>query len=484
MSNFPTTVGLPASCNFDLPPSVTDETRSYEIAIAPDGTNSVSCAGIGAVHVANNSCAQTQFNAQMITFSIPSGHSDSVFLDPAATVLQGRFSYTVGTASNVTGGLCQLISGFSSLFESLTLTSNNTPIEQIANYGPLFHQLMSATVNISERSGGISIAAGADNGSRSGIDINVASTGTRYLNFSIPLLSIIGLNTKDKLFPIGSCGAMSLNMQTASILPIASYCSAVTTAGIITAITLDNMTLNLKYVDIGASASAALRSTLPSDSYFLKSTSYVNSNYTIPTGSSGNASCLLQIRNTSVKSIFGQFGSASMTAAHPNMIYDAWNPALTSLQLSIAGWKRPQRPLNPLQRPAEAFTCYMSAHGAASLKSYGGTMDRSGYGATLPSIPAGSDDMMCLPAAGLRPRSQTNTATDEIVEDPHSHYIGFDCDRIDGGLFSGTNTRMSPPFVDVFLATAMTETVQLSAWALIDVIVEINVPSKTVTVYN
>lgn len=484
MSNFPTSVGLPASLDFSLPPSVTDETRSYEISIAPDGTNSVTCPGITTVHVLNSTCAQSQFNAQMITFSIPSGHSDSVFLDPTATVLQGRLAYTVGTASNVTDGKCNLIGGFSSLFESLTLTSNNTPIEQVANYGPLFNQLMSATVNLAERAGGISIAAGADNSTTTGVDITVSATGTRYMNFSIPLLSIIGLNTKDKLFPIGSCGAMSLALQTVAILPIATHCSALTTAGAITAITLDSMTLNLKYVDIGHSASAALRSGLPGDSYFLKSTSYVNSNYTIPNGSSGNASCLLQIRNTSVKSIFGQFGSSAPTSTHPNMIYDAFNPALTSLQLSIAGWKRPQRPLNPLQRPAESFTCYMSAHGAASLKSYGGTINRSAYGATLPLIPAGSDNMMTLPLAGLRPYSSSDTNAFYIASDPHAHYIGFDCDRIDGGLFSGTNTRMSPPFVDVFLATAMQETVQLSAWALIDVIVEINVPSKTVTVYN
>jgi hypothetical protein len=486
MSEFPTQIGLPSSLSYDLPPSVADETRTYEVSISPDATQSVACGGIGAVFVLNSTCALTAFNQQQITFSIPSGHSNSVFIDPASTVLQGRLTYVVSTAANVTAPRCHIIGSMASFFESLTLYSNNTPIEQTSNYGPLYNQLMNATVNLAERSGGISVAAGADTNSYTGLDITTFTAGTYYINFAIPLLSVIGLNTRDKLFPVGSCGALMLAMQTSANLPISSYCSAITTAGVINNITLDQMSLNLKYVDIGESASAALRSSLARDSYFIKSTSYVNSNYTVPTGTSGSASCLLQIRNTSVKSIFGQFSQAT-AADTPNGIYDAVNPGLTSLQLSIAGWKRPQRPLNPSQRPAENFCEYMSAHGAASLKSYGGVITRPSWNACT-TRPSGADDAQVVAGvttAGFRDSNfgKADSALN-LCDQPAMAYIGFDTDRIHGGLFAGTNTRMSPPFVDCYFGNATTTTLQLSAWALIDVIIEVNVPSKTVTVYN
>lgn len=487
MSEFPTSVGLPASLDYSLPPSVADDTRTYEVSISPDATQSVtSTTGIATLYKVNNTCTQGAMPQQLITFSIPSGHSSSVFIDPASTVLQGRLSYVVGEIPTglSAGANANIIGSMSSFFESLTLYSNNTPIEQIANYGPLFQQMLNATVNQSERFGGVAVAMGADNNTATGVDLTTSAVTTVYVNFAIPLLSIIGLNTRDKLFPVGSCGSLSLALQTASFLPISSYTSAITAAGSITSVTLDQFSLNLKYIDIGEAASAALRSSLARDSFFIKSCTYVNSNYTVPNGTSGSASCLLQIRNTSVKSIFGQF-SRIADATTPNGIYDAINPALSSLQLSIGGWKRPQRPLNPLQRPAEAFCSYMAAHGAASLKSYGGVIDRSAYGSTLPSVPVGSDDMMFQPAAGLRKSSNASAAVDTVLSKfPCAHYIGFDTDRIHGGLFAGTNTRMSPPFIDCFFATATQSTLQLSAWALCDVIVEVNVPQKTVTVYN
>ena len=62
---------------------------------------------------------------------------------------------------------------------------------------------------------------GTDSNSSNGIELGVGATTYRY-NFSIPLLSMIGVNS-DKLFPIGMLNNLQLQMTTATNLPIIFY---------------------------------------------------------------------------------------------------------------------------------------------------------------------------------------------------------------------------------------------------------------------
>ena len=78
MSVFPSSsIGLPNSLNYDLPPSATDSCRSYSVNLSPDGITSV-VAPTAAVYIAAQ-ISQPQFNSQVVSFSIPSGNSNSVF---------------------------------------------------------------------------------------------------------------------------------------------------------------------------------------------------------------------------------------------------------------------------------------------------------------------------------------------------------------------------------------------------------------------
>lgn len=489
MEQFPqSSVGLPSSMQYQLPPSLSDSARSYSVAVAPNGISLVTGQALPTTVVTKDSGSNLgNFVQNIVSFDIPCGQGMGVFLDPKETILTFRLTWAVTTA--YVGGashstLCNLIGSAASWFDSLTLYHNNTPLEIVQNYALLFNNLLNGSVNYSERWGGISISMGCDTNTNAGIDFPIATNGTYYFNFAIPLISIIGLNS-DKLIPVGVIQNLQLQMMTASVLPVATYTTVTPgTQPVISAPVLDQFTLNMRYVDVGSQAAALLSQTLQDGKWFIKSKTYTNSNATIPSGSSGFSSLLLQIRNSSVNSLFLQYGvGAGSLAACPNYSFDSINPALVSLQCSIAGQKYPNKALNPSQRPAECYAAYIAAWGGSSLKSFGGVMDRSSYMATLPSVPSAKDNMLTVPALAVRAYSQTDSSTYAVVSYPNLHYQGFDIQRCSGSLFSGVNTRSSPPYIDLNLGVASTSTITAYAWGMSDVVLVIDVPSKQVQAF-
>ncbi len=118
---FPSTeIGLPESLRYELPPSLSDSARSYSVHVAPDGITSVTGPAISALYAANSTPAFGAFTQQLISFSIPSGMSPSVFADPQATSLSFVASYTASSGPDVTGGAgLNLIGSGASWFDSL-----------------------------------------------------------------------------------------------------------------------------------------------------------------------------------------------------------------------------------------------------------------------------------------------------------------------------------------------------------------------------
>jgi hypothetical protein len=482
--SFPTSaMGLPSSLNYSLPPSMSDSARSYSVNVAPDGITTVTGPTPAATSfVANSTGSFGNYTAQNVSFTIPSGMSDSVFMDTMNTTLSFTLTYSTTTASSTTAGSMNLVGSGASWFDALTLYSNNTPIETINQYGLLQNFLLANTVNQSERLGGISVAMGADTNSYSGIELAHTGTTSYRYNFCIPLISVIGVNT-DKMFPIGSVNNMQLIMTTANLVPLASYCTAVATQPVFTAFTLSEFQLNMKYVDVGDQAAQMLRQTLQDGKWFIKSSTYTNSSVTIPSGSSGAQQLLLQIRNSSVRSILHQFGIAQ-GAVCPNGAYDAINPALTTRQLQVGGNFYPNRPINDSARPAEGYPYLIQALGGGIAKSLGTVVTRDSYNACIPSVPTGSDSFLVVPAAGLRgaPTGSDNAST-IITKYPNSAYYGYDLEKVSSILFSGINTRSSPPFLNLFLGVASTSSITAQSWGLSDVVLAIDVGSKSVQAF-
>lgn len=478
-------LGLPQSLRYENLPSIPDSCTSYQVNIAPSGLTVVTGATIdntgSPTFVANNAGGVNQsFNSQNLDFMIPSGQNDNLYIDTRNTTLSGRLVINMTTAPSTTNGVFSLIGSAASFFDSLTLYSNNVPIEQIFSYNLVHNFLVNNNLNQSEKYGAWSVSSLADTNSFSGTDL-CQQTGTFYWNFSIPLLSIIGLNlanTSNKLLPVGSIGNLMLRMTTSNQLPFSSYCTAVTTQPVYT-VALDNFNLNLTYVNIGDIFGSMLRSSLLEGRYFIKASTYVSSNGNLPVGSFGNSTLSLNIRNSSIKSLFYQF-SINKTAKCPNGYFDAINPNLISEQLNIGGLKIPQAPLNMSQRPAQVYTALQQSMGGQSIKSIGGVVNRSSFGATLNNVTDADSGVTTLPANGTRLASRVDSATQVIVPFPNMNYHGVDLERLGSSLFSGTNTRATGINMELTIATALTDNVTCYAWALSDVILKIDTQTKQI----
>jgi hypothetical protein len=180
----------------------------------------------------------------------------------------------------------------------------------------------------------------------------ITYTAGLICHFCFPLASIISLNTagtSNKLFLVGSIGNLTLSMTKANLLPVSTYCTALTTDCAWTSVSLDSFNLNLKYIDVGDIAGTMLRNTLYQGQYFIKSSTYIGSNSTIANGSYGNVSIPLQIRNSSVKSLFWYYSLSTCKRcpngfydAIPNGFYDAIIPNTISSQVNISGKNFPQ----------------------------------------------------------------------------------------------------------------------------------------------
>lgn len=482
---FPTSeIGLPKEVNYQLPPSLDQSARAYTVHQQPNGVSSIIGATINSTTMAANTAGfQNQaFNSQQISFDVPCGQGPSVFLDCAATTLSFRLTWQCTTASSATNGIVKLIGSGSSFFDQLQVYCNNTPIETVNQYGQLSNMAINSLVSYADRFGGLSFA-GCDTDSANGIDLAQTVT-TQYYTFTVPLISIIGQNT-EKFLPVGLLNNLQLYLTTSAMLPVTSFATAVTTVPVFAPPILDQFVLNMKYVDLGPSAGQAIMSSLRDSKLFIKSATYTNSNVTIPTGSSGLVSSLLQIRNSSVKSLFF-YNSFDKGATAVNGNFEGINPASTQCQAVVGGSRYPNRQMNPSVRPSEALCYYLEAWGAkGSWKSFGSVINRNYYGRTLPSAPAGSDNSIVVPASGAAAApvgaSETGVST-YLINYPSMHYLGIDFEKAPA-LLSGVNTRNTPPYVEQNLAVASGATISLLAWGLSDVILEIDAVSKQIVAY-
>lgn len=486
-----TSLGLPASLDYKLPPSLSADSKAYWVSIAPDSLQSVSSA---AVPIGTTAVATSQlnaFNSQIVAFTIPTGSSRSVFCDCRETTLNFRLAINITTGTNAAMTFHNLISSSQSFWDSLTLYSNNIPIEQVQSYNILANQLLMATVNSAEKLGGCAVAMGCDVNSATGVDLPPGNTvGITYYNFSIPLISVIGINNPNHMFPVGAISNLQLQMQTAALLPFSSYnTAALTNAGVMT-VTLDQFALNLKYIDIGMDSARLLYSTLNEGKIFMKTSTWVQSSANIAASALGQQNLLYQIRNSSLKSLLIQNSCPNAGATNvisPNGSYDALNMGVTSFNVSVGGINFPQRPIDPSRRPAEAFMAYLSALGfSGDFKKYGGYITRSSYGASanITGI-TNVDSSMVVPAASVRNESSLIANTQPCVSFPSCHFLGIDFERSAGILFSGVNTRSSPPVGNYYIGctTALPNSVTSYAFGLVDCVLVVDTMSQTIQAF-
>jgi hypothetical protein len=332
---------------------------------------------------------------------------------------------------------------------------------------------------------------GTDYFQSSGINLPHAVAGTYRFNFSIPLMSVIGQNNiGGRYLPVGMLNNLQLFIQTPSLLPVVAYATSgatVTTQPVITAPSLDSWFLNTKLVDLGASSVPLIMSSLKGGKLYIKSSTWLNSNIAVPNGSSGVSTYLLQLRASSVKSLFWYCAQGATTAT-PNGTYDAVNIGCNLREVvTIGGQNYPNREMNPSQQPSWVMWNLMNAWGYGdSMKGFGGIINSYQFNSTLPSVSAGSDASLVVPAAtGTRPVAQGSDYTPQaLVNYLSCAFRGIDLEKAGrSSLYQGVNTRQTPPYVSQNYSVATTASATLISFALCDLILEIDPMSKSIVGY-
>lgn len=530
MSAFPSsTIGLPSSVNYSLPPSLSENAKSYFVSISPDNLQEVvGSTATGVLYGAGGApLAQTPFNMSNLYFSIPgAGSSSSLFLDPSETTLSFQLQITVGGGVNTLAAnsitKVQMISSAASWFDQLQLISNNLPIEQINNYAVLHHILLQNTCNSAERQGPMAIQMGCEDAVQTvtanglslfppglnGCELPDGTTnGTYTLNFCIPLLSMIGVEgaKAGKLFPIGMLSNLQLQLTTAQWCPITSWYTLVPTVNqaTYTSIKLNNFRLGCKFIDIGDMAASMLLSSFPDGKIYLKTATYMNANVTIPSGSLGQQVLFHQIRASSVKSLYFHYANQGATTSCPNYQFDSVNPNIANFNSSINGVLYPQYNLLPIQWPAMTFSHVAAAFGTAgNLKSTGGSYSRSAYGicaiaqgaaGVAPALP--SPDTMIVGVSANGTRQVINTGTTQgsyqyVGAFPNQFLLALDLEKSASTLFQGVNSRASginqnitiytAPVLSTGGAAVANVTMTAYAYGYVDAVLVFDIASKSV----
>lgn len=152
--------------------------------------------------------------------------------------------------------------------------------------------------------------------------------------------------------------------------------------------------------------------------------------------------------------------------------------------MNSGGIRQPVVAINASKKPSQAMHHLMAALGGNAMSTYGGTLNRSSYGATLPSVPPGSDTMLVVPNAGVRPYSSFDAERDQIIiEKPNAVIYGFDISRCSGSaLFSGAYTWNDGLQIEWTTTIANEVPLLMTSYALHDQIFIFDTVNKTVQV--
>ena len=142
-----------------------------------------------------------------------------------------------------------------------------------------------------------------------------------------------------------------------------------------------------------------------------------------------------------------------------------------------------------MARPSEGYQYLIQslAQGGGITKSYGTTVNRFTYCVNLNTV-TGSDTTFSIPAAGARPASagvDDLATTLSVINFPNAFYCGYDLEKSAGILFQGVNTRASPPFLNLFISTGTSAgvSVNVNAWGMSDVILQVDTIAKQITAF-
>ena len=475
-------VGFPKELQNEIDYSIPASVNSYAVKVVPSNVSSV-------VSTTQALTASSVLNLQgtnaNVIFDIPAGQGKSQFIDPRFTTLNFRVQYEIlaGASSAVVTSACLRSSAMAHFDRAYIQSQSGVLLDDVNLVGVVADQVNGLEIDVAQRDAlailyGFQYEAGAANSQNNtqghklaGIDATTLSAAAvDYRSYCMPLMnSLIGKGAS-KFFQIGATNKLQLVLQTAAVLPITIITGTATTAATMK-VTIDNISLNLQYVDIGAEGVKMLNKT---GLQYYNGITYRASTSTLPS-SSGAVSLLTGIRGSSVRSIFTRCCEAATlsTAGCVNYLYDSKLPQASSISYNVNGVIVPPNPVDLLRAPATAFGFTQESNGSFNTYEFKSGLTPDRYCVVVPGGTLASDADENIVLAG--------NASSAYNQSQFS--FGYNMEKVSKfGIMDGANLNSGNTFLNLVLANASTNTLTFIFIAKMDIIYILDTASGDIQV--
>ena len=428
--------------NFQLPSSL-PSCKTFEIRVQPVNSQSFTAGNV-------------------IQFDLPCNKRGQ-YLDPTTTYIRFKSTYThagtLGTDKSVLLG-----TGYSYFNKQEVYGNNSITLESINEIGVLANFLINTQLNASDKVGMAPAFGVSDTHltaiSNIGHSINDSALNGVTFEYALPLIGILGSGT-DKLLPVGSFYSLRLELTMDNF---ANFTLAATTANAVTACVISDVEFVGQIIELDNDSQSLIEAQNPNKIH-IRTQSYRTATNSLPGGSVGLIDLLIGTRVSSLKSLY-------ITCVPSNSVEGKFCSVCPNLGqgtcLVLSGQNLPQRTINMVNRPSDAFMELQKSLGALSSTVYNGCVNKTSY------YTSSTTTGLCI---------AYNTNKANIYTAPNSFFMGFNTEIIShrGGLLSGININSSPSFFRAQIVSALSAyTHTLYFFAFHDVILEIDVQAKTI----
>lgn len=473
-------VGFPKELSKEIEYSLPANVSGYSVKVTPSNVQMVQSTTQTASAGQNLALLGT---SQNVIFDVPAGLSKGTFIDPRFTVLNFRANYEVvsaGTSAVVTSAALRSC-GMAHFDRCYIQSQSGVVLDDLNLFGVIQDEVNALEIDVAQRDA-LAMMYGFQYEDASTSSLNAVqghkiigwdnatvTAGSNYYSYSMPLISSLIGKGASKFFQIGATNRLQLVLQTAATLPITLVTGSATSAATLR-VTLDNISLSLQYIDIGADGVKMLDKT---GLQYYSGITYRASSATLPASTAGAVSLLTGIRGSSVRNIVTRFSEASTltTAGCINGIYDSKMPQATSIQYNVNGAMVPPNPVDLLHAPATAYSFLEEANAAFNTYEFKSGLAPDRYCVYIPggTLPTDSDKRITSSASAVYNQAQ--------------FAFGYNLERVSkAGILDGVNCNSANVFLNMVLANANTNSVTVIFIAKMDIIYILDTASGEISV--
>lgn len=490
----PITYAVPELMKADkLDSALPEGTNSKVVRIVPSNLSSI-VSPTYTCPARNTILADSAFNSQNIQFEIPCLAGN--WIDTRQSTISFRTVYEVVTSGSTyrVGALPSLRGGAFSFFDQIQILGpQGNQIESIPELGLVYNVLSQYAMSNSDRDGNAlqyGFHAGGADSIVKGQDLeflgtngaDLAATNAITHSYSYPLISSVIGTAASKAFPIGNVPKLQCILTTTNTLPLTltTFDQVITTAATFR-ITLTDIMLNLVYVSLPPAAQQMIESSLPDGKYYLQGNTWRVSASTISAGVQGFNSILAGVRGSSVKSVLFSFHEL-VAARSPFGKYDSKNPIASQISFNANSVRYPALPIEALLHPARVMTDLQRAIGSFNsrdlkVSALPSRFCRLSQGGTAQSLTANSAT-----------QDFTYTVQNAVVGTGESagqsaFFFGQDLEAVNSdGVLSGQNLNSAGSFLELNIASVITNAHTVYCMACCDSIVIVDARNGTMDV--